>query len=107
MTTRVLPPKWTLQPFELELAVAEAESIVKAPVERDEAGLFIEQELHHSSIARLARRMAFASGVEGSKGIIQTTQNALEISAGGACRKVLLMLYTGVHPKGKCLSSTG
>ena len=102
MTTRVLPPKWTLQPFELELAAAEVESIVKTPVERDEAGLFIKQALHHSSLARLARRMAFASGVKGSKGIIQTSQNALEISAGGGSRKVTSHALHGLHPyKGK------
>ena len=102
MTTRVLSPKWTLQPFELELAAAEVERIVKTPVERDEAGLFIDQALHHSSLARLARRMAFASGVKGSKGIIQTTQNALEISAGGGSRKVTSHALHGLHPyKGK------
>ena len=102
MTTQVLPPGWSLQPFELELAVVETASIVKAPVHRDNSVLHIEGPLHHSSVARLASRAAFASAVKGPNKSIQTTQNALEIAAGGGSRKITSHALHGLHPyKGK------
>ena len=46
--------------------------------------------------------MAFASAVEGPYKRIQTTQNALEIAAGGGSRKVTSHALHGLHPyKGK------
>ena len=102
MTTRVLPPEWSLQPFELELAAAEAESIAGSPVSRKGNELSFPTQLHHSSINRLARRVAFARAIEGSNGIVQTTQNALEVAAGGGSRKVTSHAMHGLHPyKGK------
>ena len=102
MTTQVLPPRWSLQSFELELAVAETASIVKAPVHRDDSVLHIEGFLHHSSMARLASRAAFASAIKRFNKSIQTTQNALEIAAGGGSRKITSHALHGLHPyKGK------
>ena len=98
----MLPPQWSLQPFERDLAAAEVASIVKSPVLQKDSGLIIERPLHHSSVARLARRMAFASAVGGPNKKIQTTQNALEIAAGGGSRKVTSHALHGLHPyKGK------
>ena len=95
-------PRWPLQPFERELAAAEAETLAAATPRGAGDHLVFDEPLSAADVQRLARRMAFAAAVEGPAGRVETTQSLLERAAGGNGRKVTSHALHGLHPyKGK------
>lgn len=102
MTVRILPPEWSLQPFEQELAALEAECLAGSKVDRDGDIVYFREGLHPATVGRLARRMSFARAIEIPRGRVTTLQHRLELAAGGGCRKVTSHALHGLHPyKGK------
>ncbi len=102
MSVRVVPPAWTLQPFEMELAAIEAERLSGSKVERREGAIYLTETLTSAAISRLAKRFSFARAIESPRGRTTTLQHGLELAAGGGSRKVTSHALHGLHPyKGK------
>jgi len=102
MSARVLPPRWTLQPFEQALAALEVERLTGTAVERDGDALVLPATRDPATLQRLARRISFARAVVGPDGEVPTLEYATECAAGGGTRKITAHALHGLHPyKGK------
>lgn len=102
MTTRLVPPNWSLQPFERRLAALEAERLVgrRGGVAAD--GIYFPDPIASATLDALLKRLSFTQAVETSSGRSETLQSQFERAAGGGTRKVTSHTLHGLHPyKGK------
>lgn len=100
MTVECLPPRWTLQPFERELAAREAAAVagVDAVWTRERIRL---AGARPASTRRLVERLGLSRAVVTADGELPTAQALLEEAAGGG-GKVTSHALHGLHPyKGK------
>lgn len=102
MSLQLIGPKWTLQPFELELARLEAERLSGVTFSRQGNSLVADASLSTWTINQLAHRLAFSRAIRTDGSEVRTHQHALELAAGGGPRKVTSHALHGLHPyKGK------
>lgn len=102
MSLTLLPPAWTMQEFEQELAYLEMRGLTAGEPRWMERGLHLEGSVSKRVVERVRRRVGLARAIV-ANGVEQTSVQAqLEATVGGGRRKVTSYASHGLHDyKGK------
>jgi hypothetical protein len=102
MSLRILPPEWSLQPFEAEMARLELAAVAGGTSQWVDGVLSVQACESPEVVDALRLRLGLSRAVVGQRGQESTFQHLLEASAGGGRRKSTSHALHGLHAyKGK------
>lgn len=102
MTLVALPPSWTLQPFERDLALLEVQGLTARSANWTDDGITVHGPTTSGMAQRVRRRAGLSHAVRTSRSERPTVQYELESSVDGGRRKVTSHALHGLHAyKGK------
>jgi tRNA G10 N-methylase Trm11 len=102
MTLLAVPPSWSLQPFERDLALLELQGLTGRPARWSDDGIAVDGPINGAVVRKVRRRGGLIHAVRVGKGERPTVQAQLELSVDGGRRKVTSHALHGLHAyKGK------